>query len=257
MAGSELWKEYGWLIIVLVVGIIIVCLLGWAWVNLWEWGNRNVLLGFTSPVNKSVWEMSKIVIYPLLLFFVVLYASAYHALRNPAVALLCATAASVLFIWFWFYIYTWFNPARSNLGANIAIWILGVILAMIVLFLVFTAKYLGDGANYACIAIYLILVILWSIFTYAPPCKNCAMWWHKGGDDSRKAINKATNLDDEDGKDDEKKGKHKKKEGDCHHSDDEDYKKKKGKKHWKNHHKGNHHAGYDSDSSTHASSSHY
>ncbi len=173
-----MFKEYLWLIIILIIGVLIVCLLGWAWVYLWDWGNKNVLLGFTAPVNDSIWELTKIFVYPFLLFFVVLYVSAYHALRNPAIALLCATAAAILFFWFWFYVYTWFNPERSNFGANVTLWILAVIIAMVILFFVFTAPYLGDGANYACIAIYLIVVILWCIFTYTPPC-NCGMWWHK------------------------------------------------------------------------------
>lgn len=180
MVGNMLWKQYWWLIIILIIGVVIVCLLGWAWAFLWEWGNKNTLLGFTAPVNNSVWEMTKIFIYPFLIFFIVLYACAYHTLQNPAVALLCATVGAIFFMWFWFYVYTWFNPSKSNLGANIAIWVLAVILAMVILLFIFTAPYMGDVANYTCIAIYLLLIVLWCIFTYSPPC-NCGMWWHDRG----------------------------------------------------------------------------
>lgn len=174
---KELFNSYWWLIVVLIVGIIIVALLGWAWAYLYEWGKCNVLLGFTTPVNYSVWEMSKIIIYPMLIFFVVLYACAYHVLRNPAVALLTSTVSAIAFVWLFFYLYTVGNMKNNNMGANIAIWILGIVAAMIVMFFVFTAPYLGDIANYTCLAVYLIIIFLFWIFTYTPPCK-CGVWWY-------------------------------------------------------------------------------
>lgn len=209
MAGSEMFRQYWWLVIILIVGVIIVTFLGWAWVYLYRWTNKNLLVGFTAPVNDSIWELSKIFIFPFLLFFVVLYASAHHVLRNPAVALLCATLAGVLFFWTLFYLYTWFNPVRSSFPANVTLWILAVMLAMVVTFFALTAPYLGDSANYASIAIYLILIILWLIFTYVPPV-NGGMWWHKecgqgsgggGGNGGLipppcgSAISQATNFD--------------------------------------------------------------
>lgn len=263
MAGSQLWKDFWWLAIILILGVLIVCLLSWAWVFLWRWGNHNLLLGFTAPVNDSIWELTKIFWFPFLLFFIVLYASAYHALRNPAVALLCASLAAVLFFWLLFYLYTWFNPVRNNFGANVTLWILAIIIAMVVLFFCLTAPYLGDGANYACIAIYLVIVILFCVMTYMPPV-NGGMWWHKecgegfgGGGGTgglipppcSKAKDQATNFDDpkatiDVGKlKDKKKEKMKEKEKeecDGYHSDD--HKKGKGKK--------KHHKGYDSDTSS-------
>lgn len=173
----ELWTEYWWLIVVLVVGVIIVALLGWAWTFLYEWGKCNVLLGFTAPVNYSIWEMSKIIIYPLLIFFVVLYACAFHVLRNAAVALLTSTVTAVAFVWVFFYLYTLGNMSKNNMGADIALWILGLVAAMIVMFFVLTAPYLGDIANYVCLAVYLVIIFLFWIFTYSPPCK-CGVWWY-------------------------------------------------------------------------------
>lgn len=169
MAGSQVMKEYWWLLVVLAVMAVVIILLGWAWVYLLNWGNCDNFLKLTTPVNNSVWELSKVIIYPMLIVFIVVYAAAHHALRNPAVALLTGTATAVLLAAFLFYLSCWWNVERANFGATIAIWVLSIFVAMIPVFICFVAPYFGDGANYACIAIYLLIIVLYSIFTYVPP----------------------------------------------------------------------------------------
>jgi len=272
MAQSNLFKDYWWLIVVLIVGAIIIILLGWAWVNLWEWGKCNVLLGFTAPVNNSVWEMTKIMVYPILIFFVVMYASAYHALRNPATALLLSTLTAIGFAWFWFYLYTWFSVSRSNWAANIAIWVLAIFAAMVVMFFVLTAAWFPQWVEYLSIAVYLIAVVLWSIFTYtnfnSGPLTNCKTATCNGGDGMYSDKGYGGVLGDCDnggnggdnggnggdnggngGKKEHKK-EHKKEEEDCGYQSDGHY----DKKHHKKHGKGKGHGGYDSDSSSSSSS---
>lgn len=253
MAGSQVMKEYWWLIVILVILAAVIVLLGIAWTNLLQFGNCDVFLAMTAPTNNSIWELSKIVIYPMLIVFIIVYAAAHHTLRNPAVALLTATVTALLFIWFWIYVYSWFNLTRTTWWANLIIYILGIFVAMIPMFICFVAPYMGDGANYACIAIYLILIVLWSIFSYSPPCSNCGLWWHtnepvcRGGSGSFPGSysdggNGGGNGGGQAQKDKVKKMKKeamKKKEECGYNSDGNDHKKKHRK----------HHDGYDSSSS--------
>lgn len=270
MTHSNLFKDYWWLLVVLLVGAIIVILLGWAWVNLWEWGKCNVLLGFTAPTNNSVWEMTKIMVYPLLIFFVVMYASAYHALRNPATALLLSTLTAIGFAWFWFYLYTWFSLSRSVWWSNIIIWVLAIFAAMVVMFFVLTAAWFPQWVEYLSIAVYLIAIILWSIFTYtnfnSGPLTNCRTATCNGGEGMYSDKDYGGVLGDCDGDDNGGNGggnggnggddclpkkHHKKEEEDCGYQSDGHY----DRKHHKKHGKGKGHGGYDSDCSSSSSSS--
>lgn len=168
-------KEYWWLIIILAIGVIIIVLLGTFWHNLYIYTKENYFNGLISPVNESFWEHLKIIIYPILIFFLFLYVFSYHIINNAAVALLLSTIGAIVFLMIAFYAYTRFNVNNSILWVDIVLYVISIIVAMVIMFYVLTARYFGDVANYACIALYIILIFFSMLTTYIPPC-DCCMW---------------------------------------------------------------------------------
>lgn len=120
------------------------CAAGFVFVNLlgalshffYEWSGESVAVGIFFPVNESVWEHLKLVIFPTLVWFAVgtLYM---RGTPNYAFACFACTAAGIILIPSVYYTYTYFT-GESFLPADIASFTAGV-------FLGFTATWFIAG----------------------------------------------------------------------------------------------------------------
>jgi hypothetical protein len=170
-----MWSEYWWLIIIFIVFIVLIVLLGTVWHNLYPWTNNNHIVGYIAPINESFWEHLKIIIFPVLIFFLFLYVFTYERFGNGGAALFCATIGAIIFITILFYLYTQGNLEKSILWVDILIYVLSIVVAVTIMALILAIPYLNDMINYICIALYILLLFLVFVFTYNPPC-DCGFW---------------------------------------------------------------------------------
>ncbi len=170
-----MWSEYWWLITIFIIIFVFLVVLGSAWHFFYEWSGNNRVVGYFAPVNESFWEHLKLIIFPLLLFFIVLYFATFWQLRNWPFGLFVSTLAAIIFMIIFFYLYTWSNVNNSILWVDILLYVLAMAVALVVLFFSLICRYIGDVLNYLSLAFYIVLLILVFWWTYNPPC-NCGFW---------------------------------------------------------------------------------
>ncbi len=133
-----------------------------------EWSGSSRLVGFFAPVNESVWEHLKLVMYPVLAFAVI----EMKWIRDPARlwwAKLVEVVAAILFITAFFYTYTGALGVHSVVAIDIGSFVVAVIGGQWISYrllvmprpspLPLPASLVGLGS----------LVVLFGVFTYAPP----------------------------------------------------------------------------------------
>ncbi len=162
------------LVAALVIGAIFTVIVGSLWHNWYPWSGENHLIGYFAPVNESVWEHMKLIIFPLLLFSGVIWVLFSKLLRNPFTALLFSTLAAIAVVIFWFYLYETID-GKSNLFADIMLYVISIVVAVLVMFYILTARRLNPGIEVASLLGYLILVSLTLVWGYDPPCE-CGVW---------------------------------------------------------------------------------
>jgi hypothetical protein len=97
----------------------------------WDWSGRQELIGFFAPVNESVWEHTKLLVYPVLIWFLFRFLTKHEhtftALPSMALGILAGVAAMIIL----YYTYTgiW---GDNYLPIDILIFILSILTAFIV-----------------------------------------------------------------------------------------------------------------------------
>lgn len=136
---------------------------------IYDWSNHNFIIELISPVNKSVWEHMKLVILPLICWWIFYYIRNSHKFNidknkwfTSGFSSLIVSIASMPFI---FYFYT------QAFGVELLI--VDIIILLICLILgQLLALHLykhSDGINYkAGISIFLVIIVLFMTCTYYP-----------------------------------------------------------------------------------------
>src|SRR5690554_5587991 len=105
-------------------GILFICLTGTLFHFLFDIFNESVLVRLISPVNESVWEHFKIIYFPTIIWFVILYFK-----FNKDNKIIISSAISILVSTFTvlavYYIYTG-AFGNHSLVVDIASFVLGV-----------------------------------------------------------------------------------------------------------------------------------
>lgn len=151
-----------------IVGVFFVVILGTIFHFLFEASGRNPILASIVPVNESVWEHLKLLVFPYLLYMLLVWISLRGCINNFIAGITLGAYAGSAFIVFAFYTYIGALTQKNDLSIDILVFILGIILAFIVSYLVFVAPPVSDLLHLiAIIALLLyIFVLIW--FTYSP-----------------------------------------------------------------------------------------
>jgi hypothetical protein len=151
-----------------ISGIIFVFLVGAILHFVFEWSGELPVIGAIASVNESVWEHFKQGFWPMCLFaaieykFVRLHTSNFLAAKGTAVLLIPLITGLV------FYTYTAISGTEI-LIVDILIFLLAVAVGQLVSYKIMTVTALPKYANYAGMAVILLVGLILVLFTYYPP----------------------------------------------------------------------------------------
>lgn len=155
-----------------IIGIVLVIILGFVAHFLFEATNKNLVVASFTPVNESVWEHIKLLVFPYLFFVLLMWlmVSNYgnNSINNFIPGITLGIFVGSIFTIFAFYTYIGALTRENNLNVDIMIFILAVILTFIVAYCVFMYPEVSYEAHLISsigLAFYIILIVL---LTYYP-----------------------------------------------------------------------------------------
>lgn len=152
-----------------IFSFIFIAILGTLLHFTYEWSNENLLVASFSAINESTWEHLKSLFFPMLITTIVGYFFVGKDFSNFLCSRVIAVIIGMLFIVVFFYTYT------GILGYNIAFLDISSFFVAILLSEYISYKVLYSNCckyNFICGLIFIILLILFVIFTYTPPKIN-------------------------------------------------------------------------------------
>lgn len=131
----------------------------------YEWSNNNQLIGTFSAINESTWEHLKLLFFPMVITTIIGYIYSKDFVSNYLCTKTKALLISLAFIVVFFYTYT------GILGTNYDIINIGSFVVAVLLAEFYTIKSVTNYAenNLFCLCIWIILSILFILFTFYPP----------------------------------------------------------------------------------------
>lgn len=157
-----------WLIIVSLIVIVVGTLLHYVY----HWSNENRMVGYLSPVNESVWEHLKLIVFPLMLAVAIeiIYLSRTNrSVNNPWTALFLSIAAGMVFIVVTFYTYTGAFTKESKVVVDIGTFIVAAILSSFILHYLFRLAKFDKQTEMIALAGLVATLLMVFYFTYHPP----------------------------------------------------------------------------------------
>lgn len=150
----------------IITGIIFVFVIGTLSHFLYDWSGNNVIVGLFTPVNESVWEHTKLLFFPMLIYS---YLSKKATKTYPCIrkGIILGKFIGIILIITLFYTYTGiigFNFAF----ADISIFYISVILAFYVAYKV-TVSCTSNTYTPILKILQFTIIILYIIYTLYPP----------------------------------------------------------------------------------------
>ena len=135
----------------------------------YDWSNKNTVLGYFFPVNESNWEHLKLIFFPTVIFSLIEYCFVKKEIKNYLFAFSVSVIIGILSIPVLFGTYTGILGYSVDF-VNIAIYFISVI---IMLFcknkIIESEKFDGEFYKIASAVIIFGITILFIVFTYNPP----------------------------------------------------------------------------------------
>jgi Family of unknown function (DUF6512) len=150
------------------VGALVIVVAGTLLHFTYEWSGSSRVVGFFAPVNESVWEHLKLVLYPVLAFAVV----EMKWIRDPARlwwAKLVEVVVAVVFITAFFYTYTGALGVDSVVAIDIGSFVAAVIGGQWISYRLVMMPGSPPLPLPASLVVLASLIVLFGVFTYAPP----------------------------------------------------------------------------------------
>lgn len=151
----------------LILGIIFVSILGTLFHFAYKWSGNNIFFGLFTPINESIWEHTKLLFFPMLIYSFCLNKKTgkeYPCLNS---AMISGMLSGVLMIIVMFYTYTDIIGFHTAF-ADIAIFYISVILAFYIAYKL-TLSCKADKYHTLLQALQIAMICLFIIFTFSPP----------------------------------------------------------------------------------------
>jgi hypothetical protein len=156
-----------WLIIVTLIVIVLGVLMHYVY----EWSGESKIVGYISPVNESVWEHLKLLVFPLMLAVAVeiIYLSRQgKSVHNPLSALFLATAVGMIFIVATFYTYTGAFTGTSKVAIDIGTFVVAALLSSVIVHYIFRMAKINPQIETLALVALLLLSGMIFYLTYSP-----------------------------------------------------------------------------------------
>lgn len=151
----------------IIIGIVFVLITGTLAHFLYDWTGKNIIAGFFTPVNESVWEHMKLLFFPMLIYAVVTVF--YSKGKYPCMisAFCSGILVGTLLIPIFFYAYTYFL-GKSILIVDIFIFILSVLTAFWISYrLILSCK--ANPYTFLLAGLVCAFFVCFILFSYNPP----------------------------------------------------------------------------------------
>lgn len=152
-----------------IIAFFIISIIGTLSHFVYEWTGKPYLIGLFFPVNESTWEHLKLLFFPSLIYFAVVYFTLKEKPKNYISATAISIIAGMLSIVVMFYTYQ--GVLGRNIDfLNILIYFLGVIMTVYIMQRILkTQSYSSGTANVISLFFLLLTAILFVSFSFNPP----------------------------------------------------------------------------------------
>ena len=150
----------------IVFGILFVSVLGTLFHFVYEWSGDSILVGLFAPVNESIWEHTKLIFFPMLLYS--FYLNKKLSLAYPCItsAMAAGSLLGVLLIIVFFYTYSgvigFHTPTIDK-----SIFYISVIIAFYAVYK-WTLSCRANGVHILLQFLQILLIIAYVFFTFFP-----------------------------------------------------------------------------------------
>ena len=149
-----------------ILGAFFVMILGTFAHFLYDWTNKNAIVGLFTPTNESTWEHMKLVYFPMLLFAAYMikkYKEAYPCITS---AFLSAILAGTWIVPILFYTYTGIFGI-SIMFVDISIFFISVIIAVYIAYRLTLSRKMEKYTNmlYVLVGVMFMFFLTFTIFT--------------------------------------------------------------------------------------------
>lgn len=148
-----------------ILGFVFISLLGSLFHFVYDWSGRKKYVAFFVSVNESTWEHLKLAFFPTFLWAII---GLFFGFNNFAFGVFIALLTMLVTIPAIFYTYTHFTK-KSILAIDISSFFVGVGLAMILAFVIFSSNPFSAIFNLIGVLGIIAFVIAFAIFTFFPP----------------------------------------------------------------------------------------
>lgn len=152
-----------------VIAFFIISIIGTLSHFVYEWTGKPYLIGLFFPVNESTWEHLKLLFFPSLIYFAVMYFTLKEKPANYASATAVSLFAGMVSIVVMFYTYQ--GVLGRNIDfLNILTYFLGVIVTIYLMQRILKTQSFSSGiANIISLFFLPLTAILFIFFSFNPP----------------------------------------------------------------------------------------
>ena len=150
-------------------GILVLFIIGSLFHFLYDLLNNNFFIGLLSPINESIWEHTKLVFIPYILYYVIIYIKNKNIINKDKwfTSLLVGVILGIILIPTIYYAYTGALGFKS-LIIDILILLIVNIITQLISFHIYNYIKKPLNTNFVFIILF-ILFIVYIIFTIYPP----------------------------------------------------------------------------------------
>lgn len=151
----------------MITGIIFVSIVGTLFHFVYEWSGNNILIGLFTPINESIWEHTKLIFFPMLMYS--FYLKKKIGVEYPCVnsAMILGMLLGIALIIVLFYTYS------GIIGFHVAFTDISIfyISVIITFFWVYKLTISCKASNYSNLLRFFqtIIICLFIFFTFYPP----------------------------------------------------------------------------------------
>lgn len=151
----------------MITGIIFVFILGTLAHFLYDWSGNNLIVGIFTPINESIWEHTKLLFFPMLIYSFYLNKKSGKDFPRISAGMISGEIVGIILIVSLFYTYS--GIIGYNVAfADISIFYISVSLAFYVAYKT-TPSCSADSYAIVLKAIQFAIVVLYIFFTLYPP----------------------------------------------------------------------------------------
>ncbi len=151
----------------MIIGVIFVSVLGTLLHFAYEWSGNNIIVGLFAPINESIWEHTKLIFFPMLLYTAYLNKKLGKEFPCVRLSMNLASLLGVILIIALFYTYS------GIIGYHVAFVDISIFYISVI-----SAFYIAYKSTLSCYAqkfgillevLQVALICMFVIFTFLPP----------------------------------------------------------------------------------------